>query len=779
MSGEDETNQPPRVDPLDHLPDDLRARVRGEEGGPDSLACAPFDLDDDGRYLEGYLVLTPDRLTGYTRAGGNGDWSVAAHPVGRLGEARIIEGLGVNLLRLLADGKMEAEYRYTLRHARSVAKLQRRLEREIKGEQAEDDVPEEAPRPDEKKLRCPKCGRTIPAWADDCPSCRSRRQILSRLLDFVQPWKKRMIAGVAMALAIALMQIALPYLSRPMIDRGLGGMAGRSPNLGLFLTYLSCFAGLIVLSMLCGAIQRRLVFRVGTNVSRSIRRRVYAHLQRLSLSFFAQRQTGGLVTRVTSDAERLWRFLAFTCIDMVRSLLILLGVSVALFFMNWKLALIALLPVPLMLFMMVLFHSVLHRLFRRWWHRWGQLTAVVAGALPGVRVTKAFSQEEREVERFGVKNDMVFDQEMRFISTITVYGPMMEFCAQLSILLIWVVGGLWIVSDYSRVAVLVAADPDASTAGLMTFGTLFAFMQWLHMFLRPIHMIAHMDETFNRAATSAQRIFEILDTEPTIYSKSGAVTVERLRGKIELRHVSFSYDGVRKVLKDVNLAIQPGEMIGLAGPSGGGKTTLVNLICRFYDVLEGQILIDDVDVRDYDVQFLRSHVGIVLQEPFLFHGTVAENVAYGNPDARIEQIIAAAKAANAHDFIVGFPDGYDTMVGERGQTLSGGERQRISIARAILNNPRILILDEATSSVDTETEKLIQEALDRLVADRTTIAIAHRLSTLRKADRLVVLEKGDLVEQGTHEELTSKEDGLYAKLLRTQGEMQSLIALGG
>ncbi|MFP4054693.1 MAG: ABC transporter ATP-binding protein [Phycisphaerae bacterium] len=304
-----------------------------------------------------------------------------------------------------------------------------------------------------------------------------------------------------------------------------------------------------------------------------------------------------------------------------------------------------------------------------------------------------------------------------------------------------------------------------------------AFTGYLGMFMRPIHMIAHMDEMLNRAATSAQRIFEILDTEPGIYSRSGAYSKDRLEGRIELRNVSFSYDGLRRVLKNVSLEIAPGEMIGLAGPSGGGKTTLVNLICRFYDVLEGQILIDGEDVRNYELGCLRRQIGVVLQEPFLFHGTVAENIAYGNAEANLESIIRAARAANAHDFIVGFPDGYDTMVGERGQSLSGGERQRISIARAILNNPRVLILDEATSSVDTETEKLIQQALDRLIANRTTIAIAHRLSTLRKADRLVILEKGELVECGSHEELAAKEDGLYAKLLRMQNEMQSVMAI--
>jgi ATP-binding cassette subfamily B protein len=280
-----------------------------------------------------------------------------------------------------------------------------------------------------------------------------------------------------------------------------------------------------------------------------------------------------------------------------------------------------------------------------------------------------------------------------------------------------------------------------------------------------------------RAATSAQRVFEVLDMPPEIYSRAGAITKDRLEGEVEFKQVSFSYEGAQPALREVSMSARTGEMIGLCGPSGAGKSTFVNLICRFYDATDGQILIDGVDVRDYDIQWLRRQIGVVLQEPYLFHGTVADNIRYGNADASEGQVIASARAANAHDFIVGFPDGYDTMVGERGQSLSGGERQRISIARAILHNPRILILDEATSSVDSETEKQIQEALDRLVEGRTTFAIAHRLSTLQAADRLIVLEHGRIVEQGTHAELVNRENGVYARLHRTQVELNATVAI--
>jgi ATP-binding cassette subfamily B protein len=289
--------------------------------------------------------------------------------------------------------------------------------------------------------------------------------------------------------------------------------------------------------------------------------------------------------------------------------------------------------------------------------------------------------------------------------------------------------------------------------------------------------LANSNRMVTRAATSAQRIFEILDTPPDIYSRADAVVKERIEGSVEFRNVSFSYEGAQPALRDVTMSAERGQMIGLCGKSGAGKSTLVNLLCRFYDVTEGQILIDGIDVRDYDVKFLRRQIGMVLQEPYLFHGTIADNIRYGNPEAGEREVIAAARAANAHDFIVAFADGYDTMVGERGQSLSGGERQRISIARAILHNPRILILDEATSSVDTETEREIQQALNRLVEGRTTFAIAHRLSTLTAADRLVVLESGKIVEQGSHAELVDRENGVYAKLFKTQVELNSQVAL--
>jgi ATP-binding cassette, subfamily B, bacterial len=387
---------------------------------------------------------------------------------------------------------------------------------------------------------------------------------------------------------------------------------------------------------------------------------------------------------------------------------------------------------------------------------------VVGDALPGVRVVKAFANERREVLRFDRRSDEYTTHEMEVNQVWATLAPIIQGTQGIGRLLVWTVGGYMIITHPSE---------------KNTLGTLVMFTGFLLGFYEPIMELANSNRMVTRAASSAQRVFEVLDTPPDIYSTTKSITKPTFGGEVEFRNVSFSYEGAQPALRDVSLKVEAGQMIGLCGPSGAGKSTFVNLLCRFFDVTDGQILIDGIDIRDYDVKWLRRQIGMVLQEPYLFHGTIADNIRYGNPDADHGEIIRAAKAANAHDFVVGFPDGYDTMVGERGQSLSGGERQRISIARAILHNPRLLILDEATSSVDTETEKQIQQALDRLVEGRTTFAIAHRLSTLQAADRLIVLEKGRIVEQGLHSELVDLKDGVYAKLHKTQMEMSNLVAI--
>jgi ATP-binding cassette subfamily B protein len=384
---------------------------------------------------------------------------------------------------------------------------------------------------------------------------------------------------------------------------------------------------------------------------------------------------------------------------------------------------------------------------------WSDMTSVLADTIPGMRVVKAFAQERRETERFGRANDRVLQANDKVNRTWSFFGPVVVLLTDLGVLVVWVFG-VWQVCKYGR------------EAEGFKVGTLIAFLAYIGKFYTRLDSMSRMVSATQRAAAAAQRVFGILDREATVPEPVHPVHPGRLAGRIEFRDVGFRY-GNRRVLEGVDLSIKPGEMIGLVGPSGAGKSTLVNLACRFYDVSEGAVLVDGTDIRSFAIEEYRRHIGLVLQEPFLFFGTIAENIAYGRPEATRAEIIAAARAARAHEFILRLPDGYDSLVGERGQSLSGGERQRISIARALLIDPRILILDEATSSVDTETEREIQLALENLIRGRTTIAIAHRLSTLRRADRLVVIERGRITEMGPHQELINAQ-GTYARLHQAQ-----------
>jgi ATP-binding cassette subfamily B protein len=425
------------------------------------------------------------------------------------------------------------------------------------------------------------------------------------------------------------------------------------------------------------------------------------------------------------------------------------------------LALTTLIPLPVIIWMI---HLVRHRLrfgFEKVDRSWSELTNVLADTIPGIRVVKAFAQEHREVARFREANDRYLAVNDRINKVWALFAPSVTFLTEIGLLVVWIFG-------ISQVA-----------SSTITVGVLAAFLAYIGRFYTRLDSMSRIVSHTQQAAAGAKRIFDILDHVSSVPDAQRPVPLERVEGRIELSNVGFRY-GSRTVLRNVNLSIGAGEMIGLVGHSGSGKSSLVNMICRFYDVTEGGIKVDGVDIRSYSLASFRRNIGLVLQEPFLFFGTIAENIAYGKPGATRSEIVAAARAARAHEFILRLPQGYDSLVGERGQALSGGERQRISIARALLIDPRILILDEATSSVDTTTEMEIQEALDNLIQGRTTIAIAHRLSTLRKADRLVVLDRGEIVEIGNHDDLLAR-GGAYHDLYQAQSRLTGVegVAIPG
>jgi ATP-binding cassette, subfamily B, bacterial len=582
---------------------------------------------------------------------------------------------------------------------------------------------------------------------------------LLRLVQFARPRAGMITVGFLLTVAGTAASLVPPYLTMPLIDGVLIPYSQGQPYDPTLVYWL--LGGLAVAAFAAWLLDWGKTFVlawVSERISVDMRNRTYRHLQELSLEFFGGKRTGDLMSRVGSDSDRICNFLSLNLIDFAADVLMITMTSIILLIIEWKLALVALVPFPFILLLVHLVRQRLRRGFRQSGIAWAEMTSVLADTIPGIRVVKAFAQEEREVERFERANARVLATNDRVNVVWAFFGPMVTLLTEIGLLSIYAFGTYLVFQDSIKVGVLVA------------------FIAYISRFYTKIDSLIRMVTAVQRAAASAHRIFEILDKQPSVAEPTDPIHPGRIHGEIEIRNVRFKY-GTREVLHGLNFSIAPGEMIGLVGRSGAGKSTLINLICRFYDVAEGAILVDRHDVRRFPIAEYRQNIGIVLQDPFLFYGTVAENIAYGRPDATRGEIIEAARAARAHEFILRLPDGYDSIVGERGQSLSGGERQRISIARALLIDPRILILDEATSSVDTETEREIQRALENLIEGRTTIAIAHRLSTLRRADRLVVIERGNIVEIGSHDELLER-GGTYSRLHQAQVEMAREIGIG-
>jgi ATP-binding cassette subfamily B protein len=732
------------------------------------------DLDARRRFVATWLVVTDAHVViaapkEETTPAGPMDWTPTVFPIAEIESVETFDGLACCWMTLCAAEKRPlATVQYTRRQSRAIGNVQfaaeqiRKRQKESGNEAAlakDLDPATDYREAVLKAVKDAKASLLTPAMG-----------VMLRLLSYMRPHRKTVALGFATSILMTLVMLTPPYLTRVLVDDILrpveqGTVTEAHAMRWLWIT-IGALAGMLALSEALSFIRMRVMAIVGEKIAMKLREDVYSHMQKLSLSFFGSRPTGTLVTRVSSDTDRLWDFITFGFIDMVMAGFQILGVAVALVLQDWSLALAVLAPVPVMVGMFYFYGERMQVLFLRIWRKWSAMTAVLSDVIPGIRVVKAFAQEEHEIRRFNEKN-LAVEQEAEILHREwTRFWPRVVMLMHTCTLIVWAIGAPRVLRHMQ-------------TGGVegMPLGIFLAFVGYMWMFWEPVQRLGMMSRVINRVTTSASRVFEVLDTAPTIANKPDALPTPPLQGRVAFDNVTFSYDGVRNVLRNVSFEVAPGEMIGLVGPSGGGKTTLVNLICRFYDVKDGAIRIDGHDVRDFDVASLRRQIGVVLQEPYLFHGTVAENIAYGSHGASRRDVIEAARAANAHEFICGFPDGYETVVGERGQTLSGGERQRVSIARAILHSPRILILDEATSSVDTETEKKIQEALKRLVSGRTTFAIAHRLSTLSAANRLFVLEAGRLVEHGTHAELLAKPDGLYAKLHKTQMELHAAIAV--
>jgi ATP-binding cassette subfamily B protein len=577
---------------------------------------------------------------------------------------------------------------------------------------------------------------------------------LWRALSYLRRYWLLAVGAFLGLLVSTVTRLVIPRLTQVIIDQGI-----EAGQMSVVLRASVLTVGMAVAGSIFTFVQGVLSARTAQGIAYDLRNSLYAKIQSLSFSYHDRAQTGQLLTRATSDVEMVHHFVGMGFIQLLSAILMMIGSIALLFATDWQLALIVLVLVPLTFGVFGLFASKARPLFMQIQQRLAELNTVLQENLVGVRVVKAFARELYEAQRYTQANQNLFDLNLVVGRLMAAAMPLIFLIANLALLAVYWIGG------------------SQAIAGNLSVGRIVAFANYMMMAFFPMLMLGMIMAMISQAGASAERVFEILDARSEVIEKSDAIELPDVQGRVAFERVSFRYfGGGELVLKGVSFTAEPGQTVALLGATGSGKSTIINLLPRFYDVTEGRVMVDGHDVRGVTLDSLRQRIGIVLQETTLFSGTIRENIAFGWPDAPMEEIIAAAEAAEAHDFIMGFPEGYDAPVGERGVTLSGGQKQRVAIARALLLDPRILILDDATSSVDYETEYRIQQALERLMKDRTSFVIAQRIATVLNADQILVLDRGEIVARGTHEELLH-ESPIYAEIYYSQLEGEPIATL--
>ncbi|WP_223836965.1 ABC transporter ATP-binding protein [Paenibacillus oceani] len=727
------------------------------------------DRTTEGSFVDTYLLLSRESLTMVSSGGqpsqeknykgfvrkqkdkaslktvSSGPWTMESIRLDQLDAVSVVNLVASGMIVVKEEGKEKVVAAFTNEHMSRAAKLTT-LFKKLKNNE-EIDSQELA---EEESASCPKCGMIYPDKGRKvCPKCIKKHAIFTRLLSFAGKYKVSIFFIVLFMLLNSGTGLVIPYLQGTVLfDQALGGEGTFAGKIGLVVLLIVAFR---TLSLLFGVFFGMIIAKTAALVSFDLKSSVFSSMQRLSLNFFQRKQTGQLMTRVNNDATELQYFFVDGLSYFIVNAMNIIGITAILLVMDWKLTLLCFLPLPIVFYIV---RKVFPRLWRLSWRRHRKVSAlnsIISDTIRGTRVVKAFGKEQQEIERFQ-KANLSFSHAEQTVNKMggTVF-PVLNLLTQTGGILIWAFGGWMVMKDQ------------------FTFGQVLTFVNYMYMLYGPIQFMNNIVNWWSHCMSAAQRIFEIQDAVPEVAEKMDAVELTEMKGDIVVRNVVFGYEPNKAILKEVSMHAKPGQMIGVVGHSGAGKSTLVNLISRLYDVNEGEIRIDGINVKDMTTASLRKHIGIVSQDVYVFSGSIAENIAYADPECTVDDIIYAAKIANAHDYIEKLPDGYDTIIGTGGYNLSGGEKQRLSIARAILHNPKVLILDEATASLDTETELQIQEALDSLIKGRTTIAIAHRLSTLRNADYLLVMDHGKVVEAGTHDELMAKE-GTYHGLVKKHDE---------
>lgn len=598
-----------------------------------------------------------------------------------------------------------------------------------------------------KNLRsfCPKCGRKLAAPGAECLNCSGKGKLLSSMLHYIKPYFGKLMFCIFLSIITTAAALVPPYVTSLMVDEVI-------PNgdMKKLVVVIAGLLGVYFAQYAIGAVRSYILRIAGDGIIADLKKEIYKKAQYLPMKFYDKTSTGSVINRVNSDTQVLQQFMLRITQEAVVQLFMMIGIIIIMLSMNWRLTLLSLIPVPVVVLCSRFFGKKIGPMYRRLWRRGVAISSILSDTIPGIRIVKSFSREKKTIDKFGRHIDDWMSEDRKAAKVSAIFPAAITFLITCGSVIIWLVGGEMVIKTPER----------------LSLGVLVSFISYTSMFYNPVNFFANLSDSYQNAIASAEKVMEIVNAEPEHDFGEGK-ELQKVDGKIEFRNVNFSFDRSKKVLNDINFVIEPGDVVGIVGTTGSGKSTLINLLMRFYDDYEGEILVDGVNIRDIDMSYYRSQIGYVQQEPMMFHDTIFNNIAYSVPGAHPEQIINAADIANAHGFISRLPDAYDTVLGERGVGLSGGEKQRLSIARAVLKNPAILIFDEATSAVDSETEKLIQDAINRLIRGRTTLMIAHRLSTLRKANKIIVVDKGNIIEFGSPEELMALK-GKYYKLIKIQ-----------
>ncbi len=724
----------------DILPKQAQASLGKElEQDESVLYSLRSDLSEDRQYGDTYLVATARRVAVLSE-----DSVITVMPFSEITEIKVEELFSSSCLVAVTEKGEKCLIYYSKSFVPEFAVFSRVL-----NDLRENRKPE---LPDEHEAgHCPKCGSQLPERGASCPRCIYRFKTLGRLLKLVRPYRFKVILLVMMTGVTVSSELVPPYITKELIDHVLPH--GYKHQLFFWIALMAgCFT-VFLGSRLIGS---SLMAWLGARIVSDLRAKLHRALQQLTMSYHDRRESGQIISRVMHDTAELQHFLidgmSYFLVECVQ----IVAISAILICLDAKLALLVFVPIPFLVGGGAWFWKKLIPLFHKQGTRMGALHSILGESIKGVKTIKAFSREKSRESEFDGINEQLFGIRYGLERTFVGFSEIMFWIMRMGLAAVWFLGGIKVFDS-----------------GELTVGTLVAFAGYMWLLYGPLQWFTAILNWMTHAFAGAERIFAVLDSRQEIYDAPDAISVPEMKGAISFDDVHFSYERGKEVVKGISFDIKQGEMIGLVGKSGVGKSTIINLICRFYDIDSGSIMLDGHPINRIKLEQLRRQIGMVMQDPFLFNASILENIGYGTEDAAFADVVRAAKAANAHDFILDKENGYDTIVGERGVKLSGGEKQRLSIARAILHNPPILILDEATSSVDTETEKEIQQAISRLIEGRTTIGIAHRLSTLRNAHRLIVIDDGKIAEIGSHAELIEK-NGIYAKLVSLQSELSKV-----